>query len=706
LGGEVCFRTVQGTGIIAVDWQVMSLQRSEKMKTNTYLVAVFLAVQLIPQLRADELDCWVWRNPRPHGIQINSLAYGGGLWTAYANGSGLIATSPDGANWDQLTLGTNATIYAGAHGNGRFVCATSRGAYHSFDAHNWFKASFFNINDVAFGNGLFVGPDGNATVWRSNNGSNWTSLALGAIDHYTRISFANGRFFATGSDSSFANYLLSSSTDGTNWGGSVALGTNAIDKIVFGNGVYLGISTVVVPTLSKFRTSVNGTTWSAPTIRSNYYVQDVIFANGQFVAIDLVGRVMFSADATNWTEISVPELYGASEIGWDGTQYVTSGYFNLFATSPDGTNWTQRGIGTSHSLLGITRANGFYVAVGGNLGDNGGNLSPCTVVTSTNARDWTIYLPDASNSLASVTFGNGTFVAVGAGGLIVKSTNAVNWNTNASPTASLLNAVAYGSGRFVAVGGDTNRATIISSTDGANWTDQPAATNYLALYGLTFAQNQFVAVGRTNGTKRATTLTSSDGLTWTAQISTASNHLRSVTYGNGSFVAVGDRGAIATSSDAVNWTNRSLPIVPSFLTTTYGNGNFLVFGNTLSYYTSTNTVDWVRRRTTEQVTIWSLYGAIYGDNTFLAVGSYGQILETVPFNAPPPVSSLALQPGNPPFLSITAPEWHGYEILTATSLPPVWETLNTVTNYSATTKLPVTPPANSSARFYRVRSLN
>lgn len=678
-------------------------------KSNWFitLAVSFLTLQAIPNIHADELDCWVWRNPRPHGIQINSLTYGGGLWVAFANGAGLVATSPDGVIWDSLTLGTNAVIYAGSYGNNRFVCATSRGAYHSFDGHTWFKAtSSFNFNDVAFGNGLFFGPDGDSALWRSSNGSNWSSITIAAIDHYTHASFANGRFFVTGSDFSFANYILSVSTDGTNWGSSIALGANAIDKIVYGNGVYLGISTVFVPTLSKFRTSTDGTTWSAPTTLMDYSVQDVIFANGKFVAIDLIGRVMFSSDATNWTEVSVPELFGASELGWAGGQYVVSGYFNVFATSPDGTNWTRRAVGSRNSMLGITRGNGLYVAVGGNLGDNGGNLSPCTVATSTNARDWSIYLPNTSNSLAAVTFANDKFVAVGAGGLIVTSTNGSSWITNSSPTTNLLDAVAFGAGRFVAVGGDTSRGTIISSTDGANWSNQPDATNHLALYGLTYAQGQFVAVGRTNGTKRATTLTSPDGLIWTAQTSAASNHLRAVTFGNGVFVAVGDRGAIATSSDAVNWTNRSLTITLSFLGTTYGNGYYLAVGHPLAFYTSTNSVDWVRHRAFDPVTIWSLYSVIYGDNTFLSVGSYGQILESVPFNPPPPAISLALRPGNPSCLSITAPEWHGYEILSATSLPPIWESLTTLSNFSATTTIPVVPTTNSSARFYRARSLN
>ena len=164
-------------------------------------------------------------------------------------------------------------LFAGTYGNGRFVCASSRGAFHSFDGHNWFRASaFFNINDVAFGNGNFVGPDGNGAVRRSADGLNWTSTVLSPIDHYTRVSFANDRFFLTGSDFSFGNFILQTSTDATNWTGPHSLGTNAIDKIVYGNGVYLGLRPVVTATLvqTELQTSIDGTTWSPPTILTNH----------------------------------------------------------------------------------------------------------------------------------------------------------------------------------------------------------------------------------------------------------------------------------------------------------------------------------------------------------------------------------------------------------------------------------------------------
>jgi hypothetical protein len=44
-----------------------------------------------------------------------------------------------------------------------------------------------------------------------------------------------------------------------------------------------------------------------------------------------------------------------------------------------------------------------------------------------------------------------------------------------------------------------------------------------------------------------TILTSPDGVSWTARTSGTSNSLYGVTYGNGTFVAVGEYGTILTS---------------------------------------------------------------------------------------------------------------------------------------------------------------
>src|SRR5215203_6220128 len=120
-----------------------------------------------PDLRGDELDRWVWRNPQPFGSQIWSLVHGDGLWLALAN-SGQLATSIDGIEWDLASLGTNSILVSGAHGNGRFVAGSSRGPFHSYDGHNWFKGTTnVTFNDMTFAQGHFTAVHGASMVWRS-----------------------------------------------------------------------------------------------------------------------------------------------------------------------------------------------------------------------------------------------------------------------------------------------------------------------------------------------------------------------------------------------------------------------------------------------------------------------------------------------------------------------------------------------------------
>jgi photosystem II stability/assembly factor-like uncharacterized protein len=52
-----------------------------------------------------------------------------------------------------------------------------------------------------------------------------------------------------------------------------------------------------------------------------------------------------------------------------------------------------------------------------------------------------------------------------------------------------------------------------------------------------------------------------------------------VTYGNGTFVAVGRNGTILTSRDGVNWTRRTSPTRDWLNSVTYGNGRFVAVGD-------------------------------------------------------------------------------------------------------------------------------
>jgi hypothetical protein len=69
------------------------------------------------------------------------------------------------------------------------------------------------------------------------------------------------------------------------------------------------------------------------------------------------------------------------------------------------------------------------------------------------------------------------------------------------------------------------------------------------------------------------------GTTWTLRTSRTNIDLWAVTYGNGTFVAVGNNGVILTSPDGVNWTRRTSPTSYWLNSVAYGNGMFVAVGN-------------------------------------------------------------------------------------------------------------------------------
>ncbi|HYV28169.1 MAG TPA: hypothetical protein VFA77_11585, partial [Candidatus Eisenbacteria bacterium] len=186
-----------------------------------------------------------------------------------------------------------------------------------------------------------------------------------------------------------------------------------------------------------------------------------------------------------------------------------------------------------------------------------------------------------------------------------------------------------------------------------------------------------------------------------------SNHLRAITFANGIYVAVGDRGTIVTSPDGVTWSNVSLGTVLSWRGIAYANGQYVALcSSPPAYAASTNGVNWALSTALSSITLQPLYGIVSGNNSFFVAGYQGEVLESIPFNPPEPQVSLALKQTEQTFLSFTGPEYHGYEIQSSDGLPPVWQPLGTLTNASATTTLPISAGTNLSSRFYRVRLLD
>jgi photosystem II stability/assembly factor-like uncharacterized protein len=307
------------------------------------------------------------------------------------------------------------------------------------------------------------------------------------------------------------------------------------------------------------------------------------------------GAILTSTDHGNtWKSQVSGTTAELNNVTFGNNQFVAVGASGTILTSSDGVTWIGRTSGTSFNLYGATYGtvgNGLFVVVG-----DGG-----TILTSPDGITWTTQASSPiSTQLIGVTFANGQFVAVGYSG-IMYSSDGVNWNSVATQSSGItgptvdLYSVAFGNNRFVTVGTYntstsnqeiTYNGLIGTSPDGSTWTTLPYTSNYLS--GVTYGGGQFVAVGR-----EGSILTSPDGATWTPQTaapianSTLTPYLISVIYsaGDGQYVAVGNyvganpsTGFILTSSDGKNWNMATTGTTSDFYGICYGASTYVAVG--------------------------------------------------------------------------------------------------------------------------------
>jgi len=296
-----------------------------------------------------------------------------------------------------------------------------------------------------------------------------------------------------------------------------------------------------------------------------------------------LGTASGFADALDtWTKETTgvgENLYG---IAYGANWFAAVGQSGVMLVSSNASHWMLTASGTANNLLGITYAAGMFVAVG-----NGGIIR-----RSTNGWDWVSATSPTTNALNGVGFGNGLFVAVGNTGTLLTSPDGATWTVRISSTTRNLMGAAYGNGMFMVVGkGNSNPGTVLTSTNGLNWVDRTypqlgvgflavahgggafvamdirglaytsvAGTNWTYrgstgggsyVYGLTCAQGLFVGAGGPSFAfdSGQVITTSPDGFAWRERSVNVTNSatLRAVTYGNGRFVAVGDKGMVLKS---------------------------------------------------------------------------------------------------------------------------------------------------------------
>lgn len=290
---------------------------------------------------------------------------------------------------------------------------------------------------------------------------------------------------------------------------------------------------------------------------------------------------------------------------------------------------------TNANICGIAYGNGRFVVF---------TDTSNRIFTSTNGADWEMHLSPYPN-FKTLAFGNGVFLAAfdtysSATRRIYSSPDGATWTFRLAGATSAMDfrTIQFGNGVYAVLG-----SSVLLSTDLINWSTPVYET--ASFYDVAFGNGVFAAV---ESGAPGSVLSCTDGANWTyRRIGVGSEHYSQIAFGNGKFVTVAYPSFKSlTSTDGLNWTlNPTTNVVSGFITgvAAFGGGYFLclpISGSTL--LASTNGADW---ETHSFGTNWTPYAIAYGNNTFVAVGNAGIILQSGTIASPlppPPPPSIAM----------------------------------------------------------------
>ncbi len=214
------------------------------------------------------------------------------------------------------------------------------------------------------------------------------------------------------------------------------------------------------------------------------------------------------------------------------------------------------------------------------------------------------------------------FMLVGENGSLATTTDGATWRFRTTNTNADLYGCVISPAIMVAVG---EGGTILRSTDGTTWT---AATGQTANFrAVTYGLGTFVAVGELNGQPYAAT--SNDGLVWTTRSTGLTEPLNDIAFLGSTFVVVGDSGAVATSLDSAVWSPVTSFTSQDLVAVAPGQGQFIALGNATDgerIFISQTGRSWAALSAPSSADGLLLNGVAYFASTYVIAADEGKIL--------------------------------------------------------------------------------
>lgn len=479
-----------------------------------------------------------------------------------------------------FALGSQATI-ASSYDGKQWTVHNSRGSLNE------------SMEDISYGNGVFVATGLFGTVFTSADGCDWQRQFSGVGRPLSSILFENGEFIAAG------NFAIITSEDGSTW--SVQIREEWLSGIAYGNGKY-----VAVGTHGDILTSSDKKNWSSQTFpEANFW--DVAYGNGKFVAIALERHEdngfrfekasYTSKDGILWKrhpqEFGILNFY---DIHFDGNNFIAVGDSGFYAISKDGENWkfVEEFV---PSFLSVTNGpNGYIVSTFNgpilqfenpyapsigtieelgeidNLQRSGGRVfatavtagetSPADqrsyVLSTSNGKDWNIELiVDENVAINGFASSEQDSIAASADGKIYKLSESEGWIEKHNDKNIVWEQAVYGDDEFLAFGAnrnDTSQKVLYRSSDGNNWVKVSSYSKDFKISDIVYYNDTYIGAGKNMSTGDMLIATSTNGTVWADRISDydTRGELTTIVFGNGVLLAGNDE-VVLRSEDGLEW---------------------------------------------------------------------------------------------------------------------------------------------------------
>ncbi|MCT4639873.1 MAG: PKD domain-containing protein [Bacteroidales bacterium] len=299
----------------------------------------------------------------------------------------------------------------------------------------------------------------------------------------------------------------------------------------------------VTVTVKQSQTTTGPKVTYSKVPRDGVNLKSVAYGNNIFVAVGYYGNsfnnedkgsINYSADGINWNEVAT--MSGGDswhKVVFDGGKFIVSGDYGAITTSTNGKDWNKESTAEQRDWYSIAFNSSKYVFTSGaarfGVSDKADMMN--VTVKKSNYNDDVWY---------SIVYGADKFVMVGNNGRAGYSTDGTDWTfkTIDKNNYTRFGAVAYGNSGYVATASVGSTYTAIS-TDGIDWTMRK---NSISVQGVAYINNNYVLLGTYLKDKKV--YISSDLDFATKESVDIDGDFRSVVFGNGKYIVVGNKTAV------------------------------------------------------------------------------------------------------------------------------------------------------------------